>query len=154
MATGIARFSVLLSMLWLIILNVFQVLVAIIIFYYFFCVDKCKLCEPGSYSNVSRATSCDCCPAGFESTYMRTTCIPCSRHEYFTDACEMCKTCDGSNTCKSWENSFFKNSPEKSSFEDLTEKEHSYLIMSKCALEYQTLLKNTTPSFLPSLPLP
>ena len=73
-----------------------------------FCVDKCKLCEPGSYSNVSRATSCECCPAGFESTYMGSTCIPCSRHEYSTDACEMCKTCDGSNTCKYWENSFFK----------------------------------------------
>ena len=111
-------------------MNAFQVLVVIIFYYYFFFfgVDECKLCEPGSYSNVSRATSCKCCPAGFESTYMRTTCIPCSRHEYSADACEMCKSCDGSNTCKFWENLFFKT-PEKPSFEDLIEKELPYLIM-------------------------
>lgn len=62
-------------------------------------VGQCKLCPPGSFSNTSRAAKCECCPAGFESTHMKTSCTPCKDNEWSSGNCDMCNSCHGLGNC-------------------------------------------------------
>lgn len=64
----------------------------------------CKLCPPGSFNNETRAQTCECCPDGFSSTYMKTSCRPCpanewARHENFPN-CSLCRTCFTPGDCE------------------------------------------------------
>ena len=64
----------------------------------------CKICPPGSFNNVTRAQACDCCPDGYSSTYMKTSCRPCpanewAKHESFPN-CSMCQTCFTLEDCE------------------------------------------------------
>ena len=57
----------------------------------------CQLCPPGSYNNITRATTCKCCPAGYTSTYSKTGCRACHVSEWAEEGmfpfCGQCKTC-------------------------------------------------------------
>ena len=64
----------------------------------------CKLCPPGSFNNETRAQTCECCPDGFSSTYMKTSCRPCpanewAKHENFPN-CSLCQTCFRQEDCE------------------------------------------------------
>ena len=64
----------------------------------------CKLCPPGSFNNETRAQTCECCPDGYSSTYMKTSCRPCpanewAKHENFPN-CSLCQTCFTPEDCK------------------------------------------------------
>lgn len=64
----------------------------------------CKLCPPGSFNNEIRAQTCECCPDGYTSTYMKTSCRPCpanewAKHENFPN-CSLCQTCFTPEDCE------------------------------------------------------
>ena len=64
----------------------------------------CKLCPPGSFNNEIRAQTCECCPDGYSSTYMKTSCRPCpanewAKHETFPN-CSLCQTCFTLEDCE------------------------------------------------------
>lgn len=64
----------------------------------------CKLCPPGSFNNETRAQTCECCPDGYTSTYMKTSCRPCpfnewAKHENFPN-CSLCQTCFTPEDCE------------------------------------------------------
>ncbi|CAH3017812.1 unnamed protein product [Porites evermanni] len=61
------------------------------------------LCPPGSFNNQTRAETCECCPNGYTSTYMKTSCRPCpanewAQHQAFPN-CSLCQTCFAPEDC-------------------------------------------------------
>jgi hypothetical protein len=74
---------------------------------YFLCVFSgfpCQLCPPGSYNNITRATTCSCCPAGYTSTYAKNGCRACHLREWAEEGtfpfCGQCKTCVTPSQCE------------------------------------------------------
>ncbi|XP_022792613.1 uncharacterized protein LOC111331710 [Stylophora pistillata] len=63
----------------------------------------CTLCPPGSFNNVSRAQTCECCQDGYTSTYMKTSCRQCPANEWAKHGsfpnCSMCQTCFNPEDC-------------------------------------------------------
>ncbi|XP_033105232.1 uncharacterized protein LOC117107633 [Anneissia japonica] len=61
--------------------------------------EFCKPCAPGSYQNLTRQGSCECCPQGYSSTEGKWECEPCSSFEWSAGDCGTCKTCPSVSLC-------------------------------------------------------
>lgn len=71
--------------------------------YIFFIISyqgPCRLCQPGSYSNTTQATKCECCAAGYENTEMKVGCERCEQQEYSPGTCSICKSCWPPGKCE------------------------------------------------------
>ncbi|XP_071956897.1 uncharacterized protein [Antedon mediterranea] len=61
--------------------------------------EFCIPCPPGSYQNLTRRGSCECCPEGYTSTEGKWKCEPCGIFEWSAGDCGVCKTCPSVSTC-------------------------------------------------------
>ncbi|XP_052265940.1 uncharacterized protein LOC127868328 [Dreissena polymorpha] len=61
--------------------------------------DQCKACVPGTFNNITGASSCQNCPSGYYSGSAMTQCAVCQPEEYALNDGAGCIACSGVGQC-------------------------------------------------------